>query len=430
MQAYTPKLQITKVLALTLAIVGVLCAVYAVHVSRVHAGFPYFSTSVNVTSPKPPEVRKYDPGQNMQFSGQFSWAYCGNAGNFRVYGRMSRPVPVAQGHAPLGAWTEVSSGTGRKTYTDTFTAPTRPGVYKFQYELEFGSPCVGIRGANCSGHTLMSELQRKSPQLQARGVRLISAPVYTYRRSGTVTFEVRDPSPPQANCPANQIPAMQNGVRVCVPQTLTVSCTSSATTARIGETVSFAADSSAPATFTWYEGAGIDGRVIGGPETGTRSILSRTFTQPGQYQVTAYAQNASGVGMCTRGVFVTDDDEEDVGQEQVVDEFGNVITDAAIVTPNGTTITLNPTAGNASIVFALDPTLTNTTCGATWVAQNAGACYIVQYGNRATATEVGTTGSQQVLPATYRIECIATRDGRIVSSEEKICRQNLNVREI
>lgn len=429
MQNSVHKLAVTKTLSFILTTMFVVAMVYVSNVSSVHAGFPYFSTSVNVTSPKPPEVRKYDPGQDMQFTGQFSWAYCGNAGNFRVYGRTSRPVPVSQNHADFGTWSEITSNTGRKTYTNAFTAPTRPGVYKFKYELEFGTACVGIRGANCAGFTLISNMQQKISAPRGRGATVSIGSVNTYRRTGVVTFEVRDPNPP-AVCPPNQIPIMRNGARVCVPQTLTVSCTATATQVRPGETVSFAADSNAPATFTWYEGAGTDGAVIGGPETGTRSVISRTFTEPGQYQVTAFAQNASGVGMCMRGVRVVGEDEEVEDEVEVFDEFGNVVhNDGTRTTPDGTTLGIDPTAGPAGIVFTLDPTLTNTTCGATWTTQNVSACYLVKYGNRGTATEIDLSGSEQVPPATYRVECIGLSDGRISSSEERICRQNLNIRE-
>jgi plastocyanin len=391
-----------------------------------HAGFPYFATTVTVTTPKPPEVRTYKPGEAMQFSGQFSWAYCGNAGNFRVYGRTTRPVAISQNHANFSPWTEITSATGRKTYTDAFTAPTKPGVYKFKYEIEFGQPCVGIRGASCGGFTLMS--QYKAPSKQgARGTKLTIPASHTYVRSGVVTFEVRDEVKPPA-CPANTIEVIRNGATVCVPQTLSLTCSASATRIAPGETVTFEARTNESATFTWYEGGTANGAVLAGPETGTKSTLTQRFTDAGQYQVTAYAQNASGAGACTRGVTVGSESEEE--EEEVRDEFNNIVQpDGTLLTVSGKAIGFDSKAGPAAITFELDPTLTNTTCGATWSAQNVAQCYMVTSGNRGRATEIDATGKADVVPATYRVECLALRDGAIVSSEIRICRQNFDTRE-
>lgn len=408
----------------------VVIATVFVGAEHAHAGFPYFTTSVTVSSPKPPAVRTYAPGQAMQFASQFSWQYCGNQGNFRVYGRTTRPVPVGQSDTAFSNWTEVTSGTGRKTFTTSFDAPMRPGVYRFRYQLEFGQPCLGIgRGTSCGGMTLISKLPRLATGVTRGSILRQSAlpPTHTYIRSGVVTFEVRDTTPDRPACPANQIQVTRNGATVCVPQTLDLTCDVEPTRIMPGESATFTASTNQSATFTWYNGDTANGAVIGGPETGTESSLTRTFSAPGQYQVTAYAQNASGAGVCTQGVRVGDVEPE---IEEVRDEFDNVVQeDGTRILPDGRVIRIDPTAGPATITFDINPTITNTTCGATWSAQNVAQCYMVGGGNRQNAPAIEPSGEGEVVPATYRVECITLRDGSIARSEERICRQNLDLRE-
>lgn len=411
------------------------------------AGDPDFIGGITVNSPKPPAVREYNPGEAMLFSADFKWAYCNNEGNGVTYGRITRPVPITEAHSPFSqrkligtrlfpqtaaniarglrnaenrADTVSASGRGGElidgvpkflylqslrqafarwrrregVYVERFTAPMRPGLYHFKYELEIGS----------AGDSL--------------------------KKSGRVVFKVRD----QAVCPGGQTPiARPEGGTVC-PTGLDISCTASATQIQPGQSVTFGATATSEATFTWYDGPDGTGSVIGGPNTGTTSSLVRTFTQVGQFQVSVVARNAAGqYGVCTRGVTVGDvPDDEDDGELSPPDDFGNRINpnDQHITTPDNERLPLNPSAGAATIDFTLDRPLTNTTCGATWAAANVLRCYMVQGGDRSTARIIDSTGTEQLTPGTYRIDCLAARDGQIVSSETRICQRNPTTREI
>lgn len=387
------------------------------------AGVPWFVSDVVVSNPKAPSVRTYEPGTDLNFRADFIWTYCSNEGGGQIFGRVTRPVPVGQSHTGFGAWRGgnegktidagarevIGTGKGRKrvklerppvhvykprtaSYVHPMSMPTKPGRYHFQYQLQIRTPQGNIA------------------------------------RSGRVVFEVKDPTP---SCPPSQIsvPNAAGGVR-CVTPNLSVQCTGSATRVDVGESVTFTATTNAPATMTWYEGSNPGGTVLGTPRTGTESTLTRSFSRPGQYQVTMLARNAQGqYGVCTRGVRVGDvlDDEEEAS---ATDAFGNILNgDGTIMTPDGQLLAIDPTAGPATIEFALDRPVTNTTCGATWTATNVLRCYMVRGTERATAPVIEATGSAEVVPATYRVECLAKRDGAVVSSDPRVCSRNPDVRE-
>lgn len=386
----------------------------------VEAGVPWFTSAVVVSSPKDPAVRTYEPGEKVNFRSDFIWTYCSNEGGGNIFGRITKPVPVGNNHSGFTGWRggaegqqvaptasrKIGTGKGKRvavkrppvqiykpraaSYTQPMQMPTRPGTYHFKYEIQIRTPEGNIS------------------------------------REGRVVFRVKER---EVSCPASQIEVTQNGATSCVPLTLDVTCSSSPSSAEVGDTVSFTATASESARFTWYEGRYPSGSVIGGPQTGTESTLTRTFDEPGIYQVTALAQNANGYGTCTRGVTVRGYNEEGEYFEEVVDEFGNIITDGSITTPDGQTINLNPSAGPATITLELDPTITNTTCKGTWVAQNVAKCYMVAGDDVANAPTIANSGDRNLNPAKYQVQCLSLKDGSIAKSPERLCRSNLNTRE-
>ncbi|MEY2640946.1 MAG: hypothetical protein RL150_339 [Candidatus Parcubacteria bacterium] len=415
MQKQQKRFWYTTVSAFVAALVLVGAAYMQVGEQRVaDAGKPYFKNAITVTNPKPPQVREYAPGSDIPLRLDFDWIYCANEGGGAVYGRTSNIVPADKPlPAPKGAWragvagwpgTAGPAAKGKEqayaprkgVYSENLRAPMKPGKYQLAYEIELRTP-----EGNLS-------------------------------RQGRVVFEVRDKERnPGANCPANQITIRQNGGLVCVPNTVDVDCDVSSTQVDVGESVTFSASTAKTATFTWYEGPHAGGTVLAGPKTGTQSTLTRTFSRAGQYQVTVLAKNAQGsYGACTRGVRVGSLEDE-IEEEEVTDEFGNIFNsvDGTIMTPDGQILTIDPSAPPASVTLTFDRALTNTTCAATWQAQNVLRCYMVRGNERTNAPVIGASGTEQVVPATYRVDCLARRDGKIVSSETRICSNNPDARE-
>jgi hypothetical protein len=409
------KIQVLIVVVGALVIAGT--ALFSFEVDKVTAGQPWFASAITVITPKPPEVRSYNPGERFNFHADFQWIYCSNEGGGTVFGRTSNPSLSSEPFKNLSGWKRGAGGPpagyttsrsrggkairtpnpyGKRAggYSETIVAPNKPGTYRFQYEIE------------------------------------IRTPEGNKSRTGTATFKVRDLAEVDpGNCPANQIPITRNNAQVCVPRAIDLTCTSSASRIEPGESVTFTATANQQVSFTWYNGSGTGGAVIGGPQSGTESSLTRTYANTGIYQVTALARNASGqYGMCTRGVTVGDVEEEDEFEE-VIDEFGNIITDESITTPDGRSFALDPSAGPATITFELDRELTNTTCKGTWVAQNAATCYMVAGDDVANAPSIATSGNQDLSPAKYQVQCLSIKDGSIAKSPERLCRSNLDTRE-
>jgi len=397
-------------------------ATFVVAVPEVSAGVPYFVSEVVVSNPKPANVRSYLPGEVINFRADFIWTYCSNKGSGSIKGRISKPVAAGKKHTAFGGW---SAGHGGKEVKQSGTV--KIGTKKGGEKVQIKKPQVGIFEPRAASYKKTFRAPQKPGRYHFKYEMVIQTPQGDLHRSGNVTFKVEEP---KRRCPANSLAVTQGGVDSCVPITLDMTCSASDTKIEPGESVTFSAQTSVPASFTWYQGVGIGGTKIAGPETGTESSVTQTYNTPGIYQVTAYAVDASrNVGMCTRGVTVGDVDVDLEDDESIVDEFGNIITETTVTTRDGDEFTLDGTAPAASITFEFDKVITNATCKGTWVAQNVLQCYLVANRDVDNAATIPLSDNEDLEPGTYQVQCVSLKDGSTAKSEERACRRNPEVRE-
>jgi hypothetical protein len=368
-----------------------------VYAGSVHLG------SATVITPKPPAVESYEASSRMQFNVRYNFLYCGNTYP-TARGRMSQPVPVDQPHTAFGpervSDTLLGAGTGNinpeyrysfnSTYTQNFTAPATPGMYKFIYQ-------VGARNAQGTDRFFSGEVRF-----------LVRARDMCTNMDGL-----------QEIVPANHYGTTNaDGEAICLNEdgsSGNLICVLDNSPIIMGTLANFSArmTENLRGTFFWYDGATSDGSAAKRDVGVVRSVFSKFYNVPGVYQVTTVFEGQNGVREeCVVGVRV----------------YPNSAVDALPTSGDGVVGFLDPNAPPAVIDFTFQNALTNTTCRATWNAQNVLGCQLFR--NDDFFMDVNSTGTLDLIPGSYQLQCVQLKDGATVSSELAICRKNIDTREI
>lgn len=367
-----------------------------------YAGYVYLG-SATVITPKPPAIESYEASSRMQFNIRYNFLYCGNTYP-TARGRMSQPVPIDQPHTALGPEriSDTMSGdrTGHSdaqyryrfnsTYTQNFTAPATPGIYKFQYQ-------VGARNAQGTDRFFSGEVRF-----------LVRARDMCTNMDGL-----------QAVVPANHYGTTNaDGEAICLnddDSSGNLICVLDNSPIIMGTLANFSArmTENLRGTFFWYDGATATGTSVQRDVGVVRSTFSRFYNVPGVYQMTTVFEGQNGVREeCVVGVRV----------------YPNVAFDALPTSGDGVAGFLDPSAPPAIVDFAFQNALTNTTCRATWNAQHVLGCQLLR--NDVFFMDVESTGTLDLIPGNYQLQCVQLKDGATVSSELAICRKNIDTREI
>ncbi len=94
---------------------------------------------------------------------------------------------------------------------------------------------------------------------------------------------------------------------------------------------------------------------------------------------------------------------------------------------NGGPVNPVPIVPPSVIDFNLNPKITNTTCKATWSAENVSNCAFYMQGKK--YLDVELSGEKEMLPGTYEFRCTRDVDGKNISMSRS-CVKNPNMREI
>ncbi|MFA7193536.1 MAG: hypothetical protein WC087_01310 [Candidatus Paceibacterota bacterium] len=140
--------------------------------------------------------------------------------------------------------------------------------------------------------------------------------------------------------------------------------------------------------------------------------------------------------------FVTRDDEEQTFKVATQDKGGlmsswvsfraaRCVNEELIIDPNLTDTSTVDTSiyGPGEVEFSLNPSITNTTCRATWSSENVSTCSL--YKNGGLLQEVEVSGQLDLTPGRYELRCRELRGGGTITvSKEQTCFLNPDFREL
>lgn len=441
--------------------IGITFLVSLFFVSNVHAGEPHFLSKVNLTNPKPPSVRTYEPGDRIPFQVDFVWNYCGNKGGSYSEGRITNPVLRGRPHSAFSNWKRLATVHDRYTVGElnkiiktrfknskvsvisinystptsrfgnipgvTFTQP-RPGSTRFSQNQNDLSAMEHIRQI-IRGYPRDSTYTSSFTAPNQEGVYhfkyqvKVNTPQGDIVKGGVAVFEVKRP----LICPPGQQKVRVGGREICRPPAnddLVIMCEADTNVAEIGEQVTFTADASKPTTFNWYDGANTSGTLLRGPIQGITSSIQRTFSSAGNYSTIVKGTDAEGgLGTCTVRVAVgdvpPDEEEPEEPEEEPIVE---------IILDDGSVVPADRSVPSPKITLEMDRELTNDICVATWTATNVVQCSLV---NKISNNKQGVefNGQKSVTPGSYQVQCLALKDGKMAYSPERYCRTNPDLRE-
>ncbi len=369
----------------------------------------YVIANVVVSSPKPPEVQAYMPGQTISFLADFQFQYCTNSG-YQTRSRITSPVPLGSAPSGFGAWqglqaNQLLTQVDYKTLiyssgiNTPFVVPSQPGYYTFNYQI----------------YTVSGD--------------------WWDIKDDSVTFRVGDDA--CLNIPGFQpeIPRgyvkikRRNGLLSCLQKPdIGLKCTASKNRLEINETVTFNSTINAGflAKFKWFKTGFDEGEV---PSKQDDNVNSSTFTtsfrSPGLYLTTVAVTDtiSNAEQYCKVGVAVGS-------------AFENVELDAKLfedlefnyIDEDGVRYPFRLGDQDGKITFNLDSQLTNKKCKATWSASNVLKCAL--FNNNKKLKTIDFTGEEDLVPGSYQIRCIQSNDGTEIASETKICLGSPDFREI